>query len=110
MSIDHTWLVNHRVPVNPGQIKHLKATKFPAMDPPRSIPFRLVIAVDPKDFLPSIIAEGSLARISPEEIGHAMLFSIEDAIENNAPVTVLERWKALILSFPMAFEAALSDF
>ena len=110
MTIDHTWLVNHRIPVNPSQIAHLQKTKFPSMDPPSSIPFRLVIAVDPGEFLPNIIAEGSLARISPEEIGHAMLFSIEEAIEKKAPATILERWKNLIRSFPFAFEAALSEF
>ena len=110
MTIDHTWLVNHRVPVSPCQIAHLQKTKFPSMDPPSSIPFRLVIAVDPENFLPDVIAEGSLARISPEEIGHAMLFSIEEAIEKKAPATILERWKVLIRSFPFAFEAALSEF
>ena len=110
MTIDHTWLVNHRIPVNPSQIAHLQKTKFPSMDPPSSVPFRLVIAVDPEEFLLNEIAEGSLARISPEEIGHAMLFSIEEAIEKKAPATILDRWKNLIRSFPFAFEAALSEF
>ena len=110
MSIDHTWLVNHRIPVNPGQIAHIQKTKFPSMNPPGSIPFRLVIAVAPGEYLPTVIAEGSLARISPEEIGHAMLFSIEEAIEQKAPAGILERWKNLIRSFPFAFEAALSKF
>jgi hypothetical protein len=101
MWIKHVWLANHRVPFNKGQITHLQKTKFPPMDPPSSSPFRTVVALAmPTEEL----GKGSLARLSPEEIDHSVLFSLEEAIESGADDSILRRWKQLILSWPFAFE------
>ena len=100
--IDHTWLCNHRVPFNQGQIKAIQKFSYPPLDPPANNPFDMHVAVDEQNF--KVLEHvGSLQRVSPEEIGHAMLFSILDAIEANAPDDVLRRWRKLALTMPFAF-------
>ena len=100
MWIDHTWMNNHRVPVNPGQIKHLQKTKFPYADPPLKSPFRAVVAlVESQD-----ASAGGLQRLTPEEIDHAILFSLAEAIGKDVGDPILRRWVKMLLSFPMTFE------
>ena len=92
--IDHTWLCNHRVPMNASVIKHLMNSKFPHNEPPSCSPFRCTIAVDNENFG---ISPGSLQRCSPEEIDHAILFSIEKAIESSVGDGVLHSWLQVAL-------------
>ena len=80
MWLAHTWMCNHRVPVNPGQIKHLMKNKFPYNAPPERSPYRVQVALDWCDH-DACTSAGSLQRFSPEEIDHACLFSIAEAIE-----------------------------
>ena len=89
---DATWLANHRVPVNAGQVKHLQKHHFPFADPPTSNPFVQWVAVDNADF--KVMEHiGGLQRVSPEEVDHAMLFSIAQAINDNCADDVLRRWR-----------------
>jgi hypothetical protein len=101
--IDHTWLCNHRVPFNQGQIRSIQKFDYPFGDPPAAHPYDMHIAVDDSDYK---VTEhrGSLQRVSPEEIGHAVLFSVAEAIA--APETtddVLRRWRKLMLTMPFVF-------
>ena len=102
MWLAHTWMCNHRVPVNPGQIKHLMKNKFPYNAPPERSPYRVQVALDWCDH-DACTSAGSLQRFSPEEIDHACLFSIAEAIEKKVPDAVLRAWIQLILSYPMEF-------
>ena len=47
---------------------------------------------------------GSLQRVSPEEPAHALLFSIQEAIQAGHGDDILKRWRALLLSSDMVFE------
>jgi hypothetical protein len=88
-----SWLANHRVPVNIGQVKHLQSAYFPYSDPPLSNPFTQTVAVDSCDFnLEDNL--GSLQRISPEEIDHALVFSIAESISKLCSDDVLKRCRA----------------
>ena len=100
MWLDHTWLVNHRVPMNRGQIKHLMNTKFPYDAPPKRSPFRTVVALSSAGEDASNVL---LQRLSPEELDHAELFSVAKAIESNVGDSVLREWRRLLLSHPMEF-------
>ena len=100
MWIDHTWLVNHRVRMNIGNIKYLMKTKFKYDEPPKTSPYRAVIGLTPDQDA----AAGGLQRLSPEEIDHAVLFAIELAIEKGVGDGILRSWLAFIRSYPMQFE------
>jgi hypothetical protein len=43
--IDHTWLCNHRVPFNQGQIRSIQRFDYPFGDPPSAHPYEMHIAV-----------------------------------------------------------------
>jgi hypothetical protein len=101
MWLCHTWLCNYRVPVNPGQITYIQKTKFPAHNPPASAPCRTKVAIADGE---AAWTPGSLQRLSPEEHGHAALLSLQEAIESNAEDAILQRWKRLLLTWPMSFE------
>ena len=47
---------------------------------------------------------GSLQRVSPEEPVHALLFSIQEAIQAGCSDAILQRWRALLLTSSMVFE------
>ena len=100
MWIDHTWLCNHRVPLNRGNIKYLMKTVFKHDDPPKTSPYRAVIGLS----LDQNASHGGLQRLSPEEIDHSILFAIELAIEQNVGDGILRAWLAFIRSYPMQFE------
>ena len=101
MWIDHTWLCNHRVPINPGSIKYLMQTKFKYDEPPKTSPYRAVIGM----VLGQDASAGGLQRLSPEEIDHSVLFAIESAIEHNVGDGILRSWLSFVRSYPMQFEA-----
>lgn len=96
--LEHTWLCNHRVPFNEQQIKALQAF-FPHDKPPASSPFDFWVAVE-HNKINLHEHRGSLQRVSPEEVGHAMLFSIAEAIKAGVPSEVLGQWKTLALTVP----------
>ena len=100
---DHTWLVNHRVPFNPQSIKDIQIFSFPYDDPPACSPYVCRIAVDTPQF--KVMEHvGSLQRVTPEEIGHALLFSIEQAINAGCADAVLRRWLNVLLTYPHEFQ------
>jgi len=88
-----SWLANHRVPVNTGQVKHFQLVYFPYADPPLCNPFTQTVAVDNCDFNVEDNL-GSLQRISPEEIDHALVFSIAESISKLCSDDVLKRCRA----------------
>ena len=47
---------------------------------------------------------GGLQRVSPEELRHALLFSVATAIKEKAPDDVLMKWKHVFLAVNMVFE------
>ena len=100
MWIEHTWLCNHRVPINAGNVKYLRKTKFKYDAPPKASPYRAVIGLT----LDQDASAGGLQRLSPEEIDHSILFAIEEAIEKNVGDGILRAWLAFIRSYPMQFE------
>ena len=66
-------------------------------DPPSTFDFALTLALDRAD--QSVTDNpGSLQRVSPEEPTHALLFSIQDAIQAGHGDDILKRWRALLLS------------
>jgi hypothetical protein len=102
---DFATLSSHRVPMNQGQVKYIQ-TKFPPLKPPSRSPYRTSVAI-------SGVADDECAGgddvklqvLSPLEISHAVLFSLQDAITLGASDEVLRGWKALVLSWPMSWEA-----
>ena len=65
-----TWMSNHRVPINNGQIKELQRYALEPQKPPRHIPFETVIALDSatqnvmgaKGALQTLVAPGARLR------------------------------------------------
>lgn len=98
-----TWIVNHRMPVNPGTIKELQSFSLKPMKPPRHFPFTTIFGVDTPTEVVSA-TKGALQRISPPEPAFAVLFSIRDAITAGASLATLMEWRRAILSAPFQFE------
>ena len=72
-------------------------------DPPSTFDFALTLALDRAD--QSVTDNpGSLQRVSPEGPVHALLFSIQEAIQAGHGDDILKRWRALLLSSDMVFE------
>ena len=98
-----TWLANHRVPINRGQIKELQRFSLKPLHPPMQFTFSTVMAVDGKDFDVSS-AQGALQRLSPPEPTFAVIMSIKEAIDKKADDQVLMSWRKLCLTAPFRFE------
>ena len=101
--VDHTWLVNHRVPFNASEIKKIQAFHYPPADPPATAPHTVRVAIDDPDFKVTDHV-GSLQRVSPEELCHALLFSIEQAINMGCSDDILRRWSKVLLSYSFEFQ------
>ena len=103
---DITWLANHRVPVNTGQIAEIQRFYFPPLDPPALWPSALAVTVcvDSPDM--GALKDGTgLQRISPEEVCHTLLFSVATAVKSKARDEILKKWKKVFLAVNMMFEA-----
>ena len=98
-----TWLSNHRVPINRGQIKELMRFALEPKKPPRHIPFETVVALDsPTQNVMG--AKGALQRLSPPEPAFAVIFSIRDAINQEVGNDVLGKWRDALLTASFRFE------
>ena len=102
-----TWLSNHRVPINRGQIKELTRFALEPQRPPRHIPFETVVALDsPTQNVMG--AKGALQRLSPPEPAFAVIFSIRDAISQEVGNDVLGKWRDALLTASFRFEVVTS--
>ena len=101
-----TWLANHRVPLNDGQIKELQRFHLQPGSPPTYFNFTTVVALDSGDVEVTTM-KGGLQRISPPEPTFAVLFSIKEAIEQKVSDKVLLQWRAALLTAPFRFEIVL---
>ena len=79
---DMVWMANHRVPVNSGQIRAIRS-ELPFNNPPKTFPFTVTVAVEEATLEQR--PEGGWARLSPAEPVHALLFSMQEAIEQGCP-------------------------
>ncbi|CAE7207986.1 unnamed protein product [Symbiodinium sp. KB8] len=100
---DHIWLANHRVPMNAGQIRAIQAFHLDPLKPPRSWPYELVLAVDKAD-RGCLDPPHGLQRLSPAEPCHALLFSVQTAIQQKAGDTTLKAWRNVLLTVSTTFE------
>ena len=102
-----TWMTNHRVPINKGQIKELQQFALDPLNPPRHLPFEIVIALDTgkQDVMAS---KGALQRLSPPEPPFAAIFSIYEAITKGADDAVLQRWRLAVLTASFRFEVVVA--
>jgi hypothetical protein len=100
---DFTLLSTHRVPMNQGQVKYIQ-TKFPSLKPPSRSPYRTSVAISGVTADECVGDDPKLQVLSPIEISHAVLFSLQDAISSGASDEVLRSWKTLLLSWPMSWE------
>ncbi|CAK0845984.1 unnamed protein product [Prorocentrum cordatum] len=101
------WMCNHRVPINKGQIKELQRFALEPLQPPRHIPFETVIALDSATQC-VMGAKGALQRLSPREPAFAVIFSIRDAIVQEAGDDVLGKWRHVLLTASFRFELVTS--
>ena len=98
-----TWLANHRIPINPGQIQEMQRYAFKPREPPTNITFTTVLAIDSNEHDVNK-SKGALQRLSPPEPTFALLFTIADAIKDGAGDDILMKWRSLALSIPGQFE------
>ena len=105
---DVTWLASHRVPVSNTQIAEIQKFYFPPMSPPSTWPTGLAVTVcvDSSDGdAEGNYTTGGLQRVSPEEVCHALLFSVATAIKEKAPDDIMMKWKNVFLTVNMVFES-----
>ena len=100
---DHTWMANHRMPINKAQVEQIMKAQLKIDDPPQRFPFTVTVALDNADMDVSTHI-GALKRVSPPEPVHALLFALAKAITSKQPVGILQRWKALALTTEFAFQ------
>ena len=98
-----TWMTNHRVPINRGQIKELQRFALEPLNPPRHLPFETVIALDSATQC-VMSAKGALQRLSPPEPAFAVIFSIRDSLIQEAGDDVLGKWRDALLTASFRFE------
>lgn len=99
---DQIWLPNHRVPINSGQILALQTRFLPPMEPPATFPFTVTVALDSAN--DEVLDGKAFQRLSPCEPCHAMLFSIQEAINGSADAAVLQSWRKLLLTTQFRLE------
>ena len=103
---DQIWLPNHRVPMNKAHIQEIQRFVLPPMEPPKAFPYEITAAVSAA-LEQELQKKGSFQRLSPPEPCHALLFSIQEAIQAGASDSVLRRWRTLLLTTPFRFEVVV---
>lgn len=98
---DWLWLANHRTPLNNGQIKAIQDYALPPLQPPKFFPYEVVVAVEPGA---TARPESGWPRLSPAEPLFALLFSIQQSIEQKADDGVLKAWKHVLLTASFEIE------
>ena len=83
-------------------IKQIMDLQLKPDAPPAFYPFTITIAADSAAMK---VADhlGALKRVSAAEPVHALLFAVAEAITTNQAIGVLQRWKTVLLSVPLAF-------
>ncbi|CAK0867026.1 unnamed protein product [Prorocentrum cordatum] len=100
-------MCNHRVPINKTQIRELQRFALEPLQPPRHVPFETVIALDSARQC-VMGAKGALQRLSPPEPAFAVIFSIGDAIIQEAGDDAFGKWRHALLTASFRFELATS--
>lgn len=95
------WMATHRVPINAGQIRAIKK-ELPYNSPPKTFPFTVTVGVEPETLEQR--PEGGWARLSPAEPVHALLFAMQEAIEQGCTEPVLKEWRRVCLTTSFSFE------
>ncbi|CAK0864940.1 unnamed protein product, partial [Prorocentrum cordatum] len=90
-----TWLVNHRVPMNHGQIAELQRFSYKRDDPPDRLEFNVAACVDSAN-TDVLSHKGAMMRLSSPEPVFAVLFSIAKAIQEGVDEKIRMRWQRLI--------------
>ena len=98
-----TWLANHRVPVNMGQVRELHRFTFKHDDPPNELGFDIVIALESAT-TKVMEHKGALHRISTPEPVIAVLLAIAKAVRDGNDEEILMRWRKIILTSSFQFE------
>eukprot|EP00959_Pyramimonas_sp_CCMP1952_P148653 3109886-Pyramimonas_sp.AAC.1 len=89
-------------PINEKNAQRLVAHKF---DEPRRVDdVVLAVACESKDFQPHVHKGGGLKRVALEEVLHAVIFGIEQAIDAGASDDVMKKWLAVCLTMTFRFE------
>lgn len=99
---DLLWMANHRVPINFGQIRAIQK-ELPYDKPPIVFPFEVTVAVENKSQA-AHRPDSGWPRLSPPEPVHAMLLSMQEAIQNHVSDGCLKDWRRLCLTVPFSFE------
>ena len=87
-------------PYNTANIMRLKEHTF---SKPSRLPFAMVIACESDCFTPEG-HKGALMSVSPEEVLHAYIFAVDEAISGKASKEELNKWLAVALTTTMTFE------
>ncbi len=98
--VDFRWSATPGVPLRLDAVKDVAANLFRA---PTPYPGALHVAVS-EGFLP-LNHKGSWLSMSPEEVAHAMLFAVADAVRKESGNTeYLNAWKRCLLSTTFTFK------
>ena len=98
--LDFRWSATPGVPLRLEAVKDLASLLFAE---PTPYPGALHVAVT-ADFVP-LNHKGSWKSMSPEEIAHAMLFAVSDAVKNESGnLEFLNNWKRCMLSTTFTFK------
>ena len=101
---DMLWLANHRVPINMAQIETIQKFQLVPHKPPPTMPFITTVALDGAD-MKVLQHKGALARLSPPEPQHALVLTLEYAINvAKVPDDVLMAWRKVLLTATFHFE------
>ena len=104
---DLLWTPTPTVPVNKQRVIDLAVFLFPS-DKATHLEHGVHIAVSSPDF--NVLGRrGSLTRVSPEEVSHAIVFKIHDLILKGASDEELLAWRKVTLSAPFVFELLTKD-
>jgi hypothetical protein len=102
---DALWTPLPGVPVRQSAVEEIKAHYF---SEPCPFPSMVVIGVPSKDENP-MDHRGSMKRVSPEEMVHALMFRIASEIEGGATQRRLQDWRRMSLSVSFHFKLLESD-
>jgi hypothetical protein len=94
------------VPINWGQVKQIQKFYLNPHSPPQRFQFEVVVATEKvqKKNDGQFATMKGFPRLSPAEPCHALLFSIQEAIQTGAAEDVLKQWRKILLTVTFVFE------
>ncbi len=95
------------VPADLNTLARVRTKYFPN-GPPQQFPCTVIVGLsDPAEHL-TLAPRGGLPRISPEEVPHALLLEVRDAINSGASEAELMAWRACMLNVPLEYRIVKS--